>query len=131
VFRFGVIADFVTGVKLDRGEKERLLADKYARKWTIPYSNSRSIGRSTIRDWISSYQNGGNRLEVLYPHERADKGKSRRIDDQTATNLICVRNQLPKATVEVLITVMIQRQLISAGTWLNPTNVCVFYISAV
>ena len=36
VFRFGVIADFVTGVKLDRGEKERLLADKCARKWSIP-----------------------------------------------------------------------------------------------
>ena len=55
VFRFGVIADFVTGVKLHRGEKERLLADKCGRKWTIPYSNRSFIGRSTIRDWINSY----------------------------------------------------------------------------
>lgn len=123
VFRFGVIADFVTGVKLDRGEKERLLADKCARKWTIPYSNRTSIGRSTIRDWISSYQNGGSRLDALYPRQRADKGKSRSIDDETATNLICLRNELPKATVEVLIAVMTQRQLISPGTGLNPTNV--------
>ncbi len=123
VFRFGVIADFVTGVKLDRGEKERLLADKCARKWTIPYSNRTSIGRSTIRDWISRYQNGGSRLQALYPRERADKGKSRSIDDETATNLICLRNELPKATVEVLITLMTQRQLISPGTRLNPTNV--------
>ena len=123
VFRFGVIADFVTGVKLHRGEKERLLADKCARQWTIPYSSRSSIGRSTIRDWISSYQNSGSRLEALYPRDRADKGKSRSIDNETATNLICVRNELPKATVEALIAIMTKRQLISPGTRLNATNV--------
>lgn len=123
VFRFGVIADFVTGVKLHRGEKERLLADKCARKWTIPYSNRTSIGRSTIRDWIKRYQNGGCRLEALYPRDRSDRGKSRTIDDETATNLICVRNELPEVTVESLITTMTHRQLISPGTCLNPTNV--------
>ena len=123
VFRFGVIADFVTGVKLHRGEKERLLADKCGRQWTIPYSNRTFIGRSTIRDWISNYRNGGGRLEALYPRDRCDKGKSRSIDDETATNLICLRNEMPKATVEVLIAVMTQRQLISPGTRLNPTNV--------
>ncbi len=123
VFRFGVIADFVTGAKLHRGEKERLLADKCARQWTIPYSKRTFIGRSTIRNWISNYQNGGCRLEALYPRQRADKGKSRSIDNETATNLICLRNELPKATVETLITIMRQRQLISAGTRLNPTNV--------
>ncbi len=123
VFRFGVIADFVTGVRLHRGEKERLLADKCARKWTIPYSNRTSIGRSTIRDWISNYQNGGCRLEALYPRDRSDKGKSRSIDNETATNLICVRNEFPKATVETLIRIMRQRQLILAGTRLNATNV--------
>ena len=81
VFRFGVIADFVTGATLDRGEKERLLADKCARKWTIPYSHRTSIGRSTIRDWIKSYRAGGGRLEALYPSNRKDRGKSRTIDD--------------------------------------------------
>jgi transposase InsO family protein len=123
VFRFGVIADFVTGARLDRGEKERLLADKCARRWKIPFSNRTSIGRSTIRDWIKSYQIGGHRLEELYPRERADRGKSRTIDDETAANLICVRNEKPRATVGVLITLMIKRQLITPGTRLNHTNV--------
>jgi transposase InsO family protein len=123
VFRFGVIADFVTGLRLHRGEKERLLADKCARKWTIPYCNRTSIGRSTIRDWITSYQNGGSRLEALYPRERSDRGKSRTIDDETALNLIGLRNQMPRATVETLIKTMIQRRLISPGTRLNVTNV--------
>ena len=123
VFRFGVIADFVTGVKLHRGEKERLLADKCARKWIIPYSNRTSIGRSTIRDWIKSYQTGSGRLEALYPCNRTDRGKSRTIDDETAANLTCLRSEMPKATVETLIGVMTQRQLITPGTRLNATNV--------
>jgi len=122
VFRFGIIADFVTGAKLHRGEKEHLLADKCARKWTIPYSTRTSIGRSTIRDWIASYQTGGRRLEALYPHGRSDRGKSRTIDDETAANLVCVRSEMPEATVGALITVMTQRQLISPGIRLNATN---------
>jgi len=123
VFRFGVIADFVTGARLDRGEKERLLADKCARRWTIPFSNRTSIGRSTIRDWITRYKRGGHRLEALYPRERADRGKSRTIDDETAANLTCVRNEKPGATVGALIAVMVKRQLICPGTRLNTTNV--------
>jgi putative transposase len=123
VFRFGIIADFVTGTQLDRGEKERLLADKCARRWTIPFSNRTSIGRSTIRDWIARYKKGGHRLEALYPQERADRGKSRSIDDETAANLTCVRNEKPGATVGALIAVMVKRQLICPGTRLNTTNV--------
>ena len=123
VFRFGVIAEFVTGATLTRGEKERLLADKCARKWKIPYSNRTSIGRSTIRDWIVSYQNGGNRLEALYPGDRTDKGKSRTIDEHTANSLICLRHQMPRATIGVLIETMIQRRLISPGIRLNASNV--------
>lgn len=123
VFRFGVIAEFVTGATLTRGEKERLLKDKCARKWNIPYSNRTSIGRSTIRDWIANYQNGGNRLEALYPSGRTDKGKSRTIDEHTANNLICLRDQMPKATIGALIETMIQRNLISPGIRINASNV--------
>ncbi|MGD9310795.1 MAG: DDE-type integrase/transposase/recombinase [Desulfosarcina sp.] len=123
VFRFGVIADFVTGATLSRGEKERLLKDKCARKWNIPYSNRTSIGRSTLRDWIANYQDGGNRLEALYPNDRTDRGKSRSIDEQTSDNLICLRGQMPKATIGALIETMTQRKLICPGTRLNTSNV--------
>lgn len=123
VFRFGVIAEFVTGATLTRGEKERLLADKCARKWKIPYSNRTAIGRSTIRDWIASYHNGGNRLEALYPSDRTDKGQSRTIDEHTANSLICLRHQMPKATIGALIETMTQRRLISPGVRLNASNV--------
>jgi len=123
VFRFGVIADFVTGGKFHPGEKERLLADKCARKWTIPYSGRTSIGRSTIRDWIANYQSGGSRLEALYPKDRNDRGKSRSIDEETGANLICLRSEMPDATIGVLIEQMGKRQLIAPGTRLHASNV--------
>ena len=62
-------------------------------------------------------------MEALYPQERADKGKSRTIDDETAANLCCVRNEKPEATIGALIAVMIKRRLITPGIRLNPTNV--------
>lgn len=37
-FRFGVIADFVTGVRLGRGERERIMREKCGRIYSIPGS---------------------------------------------------------------------------------------------
>lgn len=122
-FRFGVIADFTTGGELNRGEKKRLLEQKCARKWSIPFSDRTYIGKNTIRDWITRYEAGGRRLEALYPKERTDKGKPRSIDDETAANLVCVREELPKATVASVIEVMEKRNLVSPGLTLAPTSV--------
>jgi len=38
VFRFAVISDFVIGTQMSRAEKRRLMRDKCARKWQIPFS---------------------------------------------------------------------------------------------
>lgn len=100
VFRFGVIGEFVTGVNLDYGEKERLLQQKCARKWSIPYSSRTSLSRSTILGWIRQY-NG--RIESLYPKDRSDQGKSRSFDDETASLIIKLRMDKPDVTIDTLI----------------------------
>jgi putative transposase len=122
VFRFGVIADFVGGARLHPGEKERLLEDKCARAWRMPDSNRTFIGRSTIRDWIRRYQAGGGGLESLYPKDRQDQGRSRRIDQETGANLIGLRGQMPAATVAELKKAMEQRGLVTPGTRLTHTS---------
>lgn len=127
VFRFGVIADFVTGARLPRADRCRLLAEKCARKWTIPFSHRTRIGKSTLRDWITRYHAGGQRLEALYPGDRNDSGKSRSIDSETAANLVQLRKEMPKATVASIIEVMQRRQLVSPGTRLLPTSVWRFF----
>lgn len=99
VFRFGVICEFVTGADLEYGEKERLLQQKCARKWSIPYSGRTSLSRSTILGWVRQY-NG--RIESLYPKDRSDHGRSRVFDDETASLLIKLRLQQPDATVGTL-----------------------------
>jgi transposase InsO family protein len=123
VFRFAVIADFVTGAHLAPGDKSRLLRDKCARKYTIPFSRRTSIGASTIRDWLARYQAGGGKLESLYPTARNDNGKPRRIDEETAASLVRLRQQMPAATIADLIATMLRRQLVSPGIRLAPTSV--------
>jgi putative transposase len=123
VFRFGVIADFVTGARLSRAERRRLLVEKCARKWGIPFSPRTRIGQSTLRDWIRCYDAGGRRLEALYPKDRSDSGKSRRIDEETAANLIQLRRQMAQATVASIIEAMYQRKLVTPGITLAPTSV--------
>ena len=112
VFRFGVISDFVNGIHLDYGESERLLAQKCARKWEIPYSGRTRIGRSTIQRWVTLYQASGGRLESLYPSDRSDVGKCRSLDEETELSLRRVREEMPKATARVLVEEMKNRRLI-------------------
>ncbi len=100
VFRFGVICEFVTGTNFDYGEKERILQQKCAHKWSIPYSGRTRLSRSTILGWVRQY-NG--RIESLYPKDRSDQGKSRVFDDETASQLIKLRLDQPDATVDTLI----------------------------
>jgi putative transposase len=127
VFRFGVIADFVSGARLPRGDRRRLLREKCSRKWTIPFSNRTRIGRSTIRDWIARYEAGGRQLEALYPEDRIDSGRSRSIDSETAANLIQLRKEMPKDTVAQVIATMEKRGMVSPHIRLAHTNVWRFF----
>ncbi len=61
VFRYGVIQDFISGIRLNHGERERLLREKCARKWLIPHSCKTNISRSAIQRWISIYEASGGK----------------------------------------------------------------------
>src|SRR6266545_5301156 len=91
IMRFGVISDFVTPLRLDRGERERLLRDKCAREWQIPFSGRTRLARTTILSWIQAYLAGGRRLEALMPQDRSDRGTSRVLDEDSAQALVRLR----------------------------------------
>ena len=122
-FRFGVICDFVNNPTLDHGQKEALLREKCARKWSIPFSDKTRISRSTVLRWISLYQSGGNRIESLYPKNRSDSGKTRTMDEETGLALISVRKEFPTVPVNKLIKIMSERNLITPGVNLNLSRV--------
>jgi len=121
IFRFSVIHEFVGGAALSRTERKQLLEEKCARKWDIPCSNKSRVSRGAILRWIRRYTESGGRLESLYPKGRCDNGKSRAIDEETGLNLIHLRQEMPNATVPVLIRTMRERDL--SGKDLRPTTV--------
>jgi putative transposase len=123
LFRFGVICDFVNGSKLSAGEKSRLLRDKCARKWQIPFSEKTRIGRSTVLRWVRLYKSGGGKLESLYPGDRQDRGQSRAMDEETCLALIELRGQMPAAPVVQLIEQMQTRNLVTPGVTLNLSTI--------
>lgn len=112
VFRFGVIADFVGGRVLDRGEIERLLREKCAWRWQIPGSERTRVSESTIKEWVARYKASGNKLESLYPRERSDRGKSRAIEQDTAMGIIALRKELREVSLPVLMRVARERKII-------------------
>jgi putative transposase len=121
-FRFGVICDLVNGAGLDPGEQERLIREKCARKWQIPFSEKTCISRSTLLRWVSLYRGSKGKLESLYPHGRCDQGESRAIDEDTCLALVELRKQLPKVPIKYLIREMEQRRLTACGQ-LKPSTV--------
>ena len=123
VFRFGVISDFVNRSHMARGEQERLLREKCARSWQIPFSTRTRLAPSTILSWIRQYKEGGGRLESLYPRDRRDQGKARAMDEDTAQGLIRLRKELQNAPVSTVITEAHQRRLVPPGTDLSLSTV--------
>jgi len=122
-FRFGLICDLVNGVQLASGEQEKLIREKCARKWQIPFSNKTRISRSTILRWMRLYKNSNGHLESLYPAARSDRGQSRALDQDTALALIELRRSMPKTTIKQLIEHMYRCALVVPWVRLTPSTV--------
>jgi transposase InsO family protein len=104
VFRFGVICEFVGGASLSSAEKTRLIREKCARKWIIPYSSRTRISENTIYRWIRRYKKSNGKIESLYPHPRNDNGKARILTEETIANIVNARKERPHVPVPLLLT---------------------------
>jgi putative transposase len=122
-FRFGVIADFVTGVKLTYGDKEMLLRQKVNRSYEIPFSKRTRIGRATILQWVSDYKNAGFRIEGLFPKTRRDKGVLRKLDPSVRLAIKETKKEHPSLTVPALITLLKHKKVIAMNEHINMTSV--------
>ncbi len=123
VFRFAVISDFVTGAQMSRAEKRRLMRDKCARKWQIPFSEKTSLSIGTINRWCRLYKDSNGDLKSLQPKDRCDQGKSRAMDEDTCLSLIELKLQTPALTVPQLIEQINRLNRVSPGIVLNNSTV--------
>ncbi len=106
VFRFGIISDFVIGTQMSRAEKRRLMRDKCARKWQIPFSEKTRLSMGTIGRWCRLYKDSNGDLKSLQPKDRSDQGQSRAMDEETCLSLIELKLETPALTVPQLIEQM-------------------------
>jgi transposase InsO family protein len=118
-FRFGVIAEFVNGTRLNYGEKEKLLNEKVGRSYQIPYSNRSRLARTTIEGWILDYKNAGFRIEGLHPKTRSDKGIIKTIDEDLKRLIKEYKKSNPNLTVPAIVKILKSKKNISQDTELN------------
>ncbi|CAO0824536.1 hypothetical protein DFAR_60002 [Desulfarculales bacterium] len=123
IFRFGAISNFFAKDCMERGERKKLLRDKCAQRWQIPFSSRTRLSRSTILGWVRLYRQGGGKLESLYPMGRNDRCGSRALDEGTAHALARLRRELPTASVTTLISEMMHRRLTSLDVILKAPTV--------
>ncbi|CAO0822678.1 hypothetical protein DFAR_3220009 [Desulfarculales bacterium] len=63
IFYFDGISDFFARDYMERGKRERLLRDKRAQRWQIPFFHRIRLSRSTILGWVRLYRQGDGKLE--------------------------------------------------------------------
>lgn len=106
VFRFGVIFPLVEcNVRDYWGEKARILREQVSKEWEIPYSDRHYISKATILGWLRRYEQGGRKIEALYPGDRGDRGRTRSIDDETLEAIVRLRLENPKVSVPRLVEI--------------------------
>jgi len=118
-FRFGLISEFVTGVRLVYGEKEKLLNEKLKRSYDIPFSTRNRLARSTLEKWIGDYKKSGYRIEGLYPQERSDKGKTRALSNSLKLAIKELKRETPQLKGPALIACLRHKKLIGADEHIN------------
>lgn len=121
LFRFGVISELVCS-RLAPGEMSERIREKSRQRWLMPASGRTRIAESTIRRWISLYLGSDRQLTSLFPHERSDRGRSRRVDKETILSLGKLRKELPGLPVIRLLEEMEKRGLSPPGLTISLTT---------
>jgi putative transposase len=99
-FRYGVIAE-LTNPYLHHGEIRRLIKEKAAREYDIPYSARKRISADCIRDWLYKFRKYGR--SGLKPKIRNDFGTSRCLTKQEQDAFITFLESNPYLTARAVI----------------------------
>lgn len=116
VFRFGVIFPLVEKDLHEYwGEKERILRELVSKEWEIPFSNRSYISKATILNWVKRYEDGGRKIEALFPESRGDRGRMRSISDEQIDALIALRKEHPKLSTPRLVEIARKNGVFQSG----------------
>ena len=78
-FRQSIVAELANPY-LDHGQIKKLIAEKAALHYDMPWSSKTTISQGSIRKWLETYRHSGK--DGLQPKGRTDRGKSRVVSEQ-------------------------------------------------
>lgn len=120
LFRFGLIAELL---HLRPGSRELGAAIRKVsgREHAIPGSRRRRVAPNTLRHWMRVYRRGG--FDALHPKPRSDRGRLRRMPQETAAALIEVKRRHPRLPVRQVILEVRARGKAGADVQLSRSTV--------
>jgi transposase len=94
-FRHSMVAELANPY-LDHGERTRLIKEKAARQWDMPWSKKDKVTEATIKYWLECYRKQGK--EGLRPKRRSDTGQCRAASPEEADALAQLLETQPELT---------------------------------
>lgn len=124
VFRFGVIFPLVEkDLRQYWGEKERILRELVSKEWEIPFSKRTYISKATILNWVKRYEDGGRKIEALFPESRGDRGRMRSISDEKIDAIMRLRQENPKISTTRLVEKALAEGVFPPGTEVSMASI--------
>jgi len=124
IFRFGVIFPLVEkNLHEYWGKKERIIRELVGKEWEIPFSTRNYISKATVLSWVRRYEDGGRKIEALFPESRGDKGRMRSITEEQIDALMRLRSENPKLSTPRLIEKARAERVFSPGAHVSMASI--------
>jgi transposase InsO family protein len=113
LWRLGVLGP-LTSARLEHGDRRRYLEEAAARVHERPDGTRVQLSARTIEGWYHAYRRGG--FHALFPHERADRGRSRAIGAEVAEQILRVKRERPRRSIRRIIRMLERAGIVRVGT---------------
>ncbi|MEA4866544.1 MAG: DDE-type integrase/transposase/recombinase [Sphaerochaeta sp.] len=117
MFRLSIIFPLLDE-RLERGERTRLVDGICGREYTIPHSKKRTLCASTVWTWYRDYSEKRT-IDALAPSGRSDKGRNRKLSEDSRKQLLALRDRHPRMTV-----VQLARKAERQGVFAPSEQIC-------
>jgi transposase len=104
----------LTSARLEHGDRRRYLDEAAARLHERPDGTRVQLSVRTIEAWYHAYRHGG--FHALFPHDRADRGRSRAISAPIAEQILRVKRERPRRSIRRIIRMLERAGLVHMGT---------------
>jgi len=102
------------------GDQSRLLEEICSKHYQFTGRRATTVCAATVLNWLRAYIAGGRTVESLYPSDRKDKGRGRRLDSATEADLKRLRDMNPDIKLTTLVTKAVKER--TAYPWRSSTG---------